>query len=1069
MSFMFHGCSGLTSLDVSSFDTSSVTNMDSMFDGCSGLTSLDVSKFETSSVTNMGGMFSSCKSLTSLDLSNFNTSNVTNMEYMFAYCSGLTSLDVRNFDTSKVTNMSSMFNGCYKLTSLDVSSFDTSKVTNMGSMFDSCKSLTSLDLSKFETSKVTNMSFMFAYCSGLTSLDVSSFNTSKVTDMRYMFHGCSSLTNIYVSNKWNTDKVTSSDEMFYGCTKLPHYSSSSTDKAHANYGAGGYLAYKAYTSTAKPGIVSDLMSATSSLAKRLMSYIITPVHAADSASYVSTDKDHCKITKDGDTWTYEFSVADDSAKYYAYEEDVKGYTSSNDASSYGIVTKDEPLTITNTANELPKEPKPASLSLSKTADGKQLVEADRLAEKYSHTSNIDDAGKATGTYSNNLSTNDVVTIPGASKLHVNLYCSTESTSYDWACVWAGSHPDYKADGNYSSSKLGTTSGKIGGGAKTSMPATPIEGNIDGDTVTFGFRSDGSAGYYGYYAVVTGYDADGNAVKAKALSDTDTADIPSSYSDKAYMFNVTLKNSDPSKLSGTKIFGDVVFTDGKAQVSVKAGETKTFSNLPGGTTYTITEKKYDDFYTESENASGTLHEGGTAEAKFINHYQKPKTPDTPKEYSSFTLKKNVTGFFQSAHNYTFNVSFRKLDPNTEYLLSDGTKFTSDADGYGYVQTKLSDKGSVTFTSLPAGAQYRVTEEGGDWSSAYRITNSTEKGDIAQSAGSAEKNESLSTEWETADSGEGITVTYTNTVKKYQNLVLKKAVTGGKATEKFKFRIDFAKLYETVSSDAGTIVPDDDGNANVDIYLNAGDEIAFKNIPVNAEYKITEKANAGKASYTIRTNAPDGVAGGSFVKSADGNTEAMKDLSTAEETVDEGENATVTFLNDMPETTSVTLKKQVTGAFADRSKFFKFTVSLTGAEKKQSYSFDYTNGSSSHDGTKNATSITTDENGRGTADIWLKHNDTVVIKNIPLSAKYSIAEDPGEYVPSITINGEKADSVSERSAAPDVIVFTNTNTAVLPTGVTQHKKSIALVCTAIIALLTVAWYILKKRHKGENKAR
>ena len=167
--------------------------------------------------------------------------------------------------------------------------------------------------------------------------------------------------------------------------------------------------------------------------------------------------------------------------------------------------------------------------------------------------------------------------------------------------------------------------------------------------------------------------------------------------------------------------------------------------------------------------------------------------------------------------------------------------------------------------------------------------------------------------------------------------------------------------------------------------------------------------------------------------------------------------------------MTLKKQVTGAFADRSKFFKFTVSLTGAEKKQSYSFDYTNGSSSHDGTKNATSITTDENGRGTADIWLKHNDTVVIKNIPLSAKYSIAEDPGEYVPSITINGEKADSVSERSAAPDVIVFTNTNTAVLPTGVTQHKKSIALVCTAIIALLTVAWYILKKRHKGENKAR
>ena len=201
----------------------------------------------------------------------------------------------------------------------------------------------------------------------------------------------------------------------------------------------------------------------------ILSRLAVPVHANDSASYVSTDKDHCTIAKDGDTWTYEFSVADDSAKYYAYEEDVEGYTSSNDVNSYGITTKDEPLTITNTANELPKEPKPASLSLSKTADGKQLVETDKPVEKYSHTSNIDDKGKATGTYSNNLNTNDIVTIPGASKLHVKLYYSTESVNWDWACVWAGSHPDYTADGNYSSSKLGTKSGKIGDGGTTSMP------------------------------------------------------------------------------------------------------------------------------------------------------------------------------------------------------------------------------------------------------------------------------------------------------------------------------------------------------------------------------------------------------------------------------------------------------------------------------------------------------------------------------------------------------------------------------------------------------------------------
>ena len=1072
MSGMFVGCDSLSWIDIlSKLNTSNVTKFQFLFCGYSSSDPIDISKIDMSNASDITGLFYKYSASSSIDLSKLNMSHITSTAEMFGHYSSSASINLSDLNTSNVTDMSGMFRNYSSSAPLDFSSFDTSSCKDMSKMFSYCTKIKAIDITHFKTEQVTDMRYMFYNCQSLTSLDLSNFNTSKIAYISWMFCDCYNLKNIYVSDKWNADNVADSQGMFHGCDNLPNYSSSSTDKTHANYGTNGYLTYKAVP---KAKADTSGISFASRLVSMILSRLAVPAHAADSASYVSTDTDHCKITKDGDTWTYEFSVADDSAKYYAYEESVEGYTSSNDVNSYGITTKDEPLTITNTANDLPKEPKPASLSLSKTADGKQLVESDKPAEKYSHTSNIDDTGKANGTYSDRLNTNgDVVTIPGASKLHVKLYYSTESTSYDWACVWAGSHPDYTAYGNYSSSKLGSFSGKIGGGAKTSMSsANVIEGDIDGDTVTFGFRSDGSVGYYGYYAVVT--DAKYISVKqpdgsVKWYEWGDSADIPSSYSDMTYMFDITLKNSDSSKLSGTKIFGNTVFTDGKAQVGVKAGETKTFSGLPGGTTYTITEKDYNDFYTESKNASGTLKAGDTAEAKFTNHYQKPKTPDTPKEYSSFKLKKNVTGFFQNAQNYTFDVSFRKLDPNTEYTLSDGTKFTSDSDGYGYVQTRLSDKESVAFTSLPVGAQYRVTEEGGDWSSAYRITNSTDKGDIAQSAGSAEKNESLSTKWETADSGEGITVTYTNTVKKYQNLVLRKAVTGGKATDKFRFRIDFAKLYETVKSDAGTIIPDDDGNANVDVYLNAGDEIVFKNIPVNTEYKITEKANAGKASYTIKTDAPDGVTGGKFAKSADENKEAMKDLSTAEETVDEGENATVTFLNDMPKTTSVTLKKQVSGAFADRNKFFKFTVSLTGADKKQSYSFDYTNGSSSHDGTKNAASITTDENGHGTADIWLKHNDTVIIKNIPLSAKYSIAENPGEYVPSITINGEKADTVSERQAAPDVIVFTNTNTAILPTGL-RLKTTISMVCAAIIFLVfffSYSSYFLRRKGKKENE--
>ena len=106
-----------------------------MFYNCSSLTSLDVSSFNTSNVMFMHYMFNNCSALTSLDLSNFNTTNVKFMNYMFNNCSSLTSLDLSSFNTAKVTDMSYMFNSCYALTSLDLSSFNFDKVQYFGDMF----------------------------------------------------------------------------------------------------------------------------------------------------------------------------------------------------------------------------------------------------------------------------------------------------------------------------------------------------------------------------------------------------------------------------------------------------------------------------------------------------------------------------------------------------------------------------------------------------------------------------------------------------------------------------------------------------------------------------------------------------------------------------------------------------------------------------------------------------------------------------------------------------------------------------------------------------------------------
>lgn len=61
-------------------------------------------------------MFGNTKSLKELDVSSFNTSNVTDMSNMFYLCYKLYNLDLNGFDMSKVTKMTEMFKGASLVT-----------------------------------------------------------------------------------------------------------------------------------------------------------------------------------------------------------------------------------------------------------------------------------------------------------------------------------------------------------------------------------------------------------------------------------------------------------------------------------------------------------------------------------------------------------------------------------------------------------------------------------------------------------------------------------------------------------------------------------------------------------------------------------------------------------------------------------------------------------------------------------------------------------------------------------------------------------------------------------------
>ena len=292
LSEFFNGCETLETISgLEYLNTTKVTNMSFMFYGCSALTSLDLTNFNTAKVTDMSYMFYGCSALTSLDLTNFNTAKVKFMDNMFNGCSALTTIYASDkFVTDNVSYGSDMFTGCkslkdysesktghtfancgttgyftsggcgyaeYDLSSKTLTfrykgvkparaydlnvgnntpewstqkedinkvvfdaSFANARPTSCCKWFDECKNLTDIEgIENLNTEKVTNMRSMFSYCFALTSLDVSNFNTQNVEDMSYMFNVCIRLTSLNVSN-FDTQKVKDMSYMFYNCTGL---------------------------------------------------------------------------------------------------------------------------------------------------------------------------------------------------------------------------------------------------------------------------------------------------------------------------------------------------------------------------------------------------------------------------------------------------------------------------------------------------------------------------------------------------------------------------------------------------------------------------------------------------------------------------------------------------------------------------------------------------------------------------------------------------------------------------------------------------------------------------------
>jgi len=198
--------------DISSWDTSNVTNMFQMFFFANSFNQ-DIGSWDTSSLTNMQGMFNFVNSFNQ-DIGSWDTSNVTDMQGMFIEASSFNQ-DIGSWNTSSVTNMLGMFKGAVSFNQ-DIGSWDTSSVTIMSTMFTGSEyppfAATSFnqDIGSWDTSNVTTMYYMFRNSD--FNQDIGSWDTSNVTNMSNMFSYATAFNQDLTG--WCVSNITSEPENF---------------------------------------------------------------------------------------------------------------------------------------------------------------------------------------------------------------------------------------------------------------------------------------------------------------------------------------------------------------------------------------------------------------------------------------------------------------------------------------------------------------------------------------------------------------------------------------------------------------------------------------------------------------------------------------------------------------------------------------------------------------------------------------------------------------------------------------------------------------------------------------
>lgn len=289
----------------------------------------------------------------------------------------------------------------------------------------------------------------------------------------------------------------------------------------------------------------------------------------------------------------------------------------------------------------------------------------------------------------------------------------------------------------------------------------------------------------------------------------------------FAFTVTLLNS---QLNGT--YGDMTFTDGKANFTLHHGESKVAKNLPSGFTYEVTEGEDSRFLASWKNEKGEQQTGQTATGVLQTSQTAAVTFYNERITGGLQVKKQVVGS-ESDKQQAFIFAVTLSAPLTGVY---GNMTFKD----GVASFELHDGESVLAAGIPEGTTYHVTEEPVD---GFTTAAQNDTGTIAANA----TQEVLFTNTKTADPVGGLKVT--------------KRVEGSESDKQQAF--DFiVKLTEALTGVYGDMTFE---NGVAAFALCDGESRTAVGLPAGVGYQVAERiyeeysVKAENGSGTLAANA------------------------------------------------------------------------------------------------------------------------------------------------------------------------------------------------------------------------